>query len=175
MKVIPLSGKAGHGKDTFAGLLKDNLEARGKKVLVTHYGDLIKYICKMFFNWNGLKDEAGRTLLQRVGTEGIRSKAADYWVDFICDMLKFFEGEWDYVLIPDARFPNEIDRLRESGFDVQHIRITRPGFTTLTEEQQKHRSEAALDNYSDDRIEVVNNGTLQALMDKAKEITEIIL
>ena len=34
MKVIMISGKSGSGKDTFATLLKDELETHNKKVLV---------------------------------------------------------------------------------------------------------------------------------------------
>lgn len=51
MKVITISGKAQNGKDTTAGLLKAALEADGYKVLITHYADLLKYICKQFFGW----------------------------------------------------------------------------------------------------------------------------
>ena len=51
MKVITISGKAQNGKDTTAGLLKAALEADGYKVLITHYADLLKYICKQFFGY----------------------------------------------------------------------------------------------------------------------------
>ena len=78
MKVICISGKAQHGKDTTAGYLKELLEARGNKVLVTQYGDLVKYICATFFAWDGQKDENGRTLLQYVGTNIVREKEPDY-------------------------------------------------------------------------------------------------
>ena len=60
MKILAISGKAQHGKDTFAKLLADNLKEKGNNVLVTHYADLLKYICENFFEWNGEKDEAGR-------------------------------------------------------------------------------------------------------------------
>ncbi len=109
MKVILISGKAQHGKDTTAGFLMDALKADGYSVLVAHYGDLVKYVCKTFFNWNGEKDEAGRTLLQKVGTDVVRAQCQDYWVSFITDIMEFFPGEWDYVLIPDCRFPNEVN------------------------------------------------------------------
>ena len=68
MKVILISGKAGHGKDTLAGYMKNFMEKRGKRVLIIHYGDLLKYICKSLFGWDGQKDEKGRTLLQYVGS-----------------------------------------------------------------------------------------------------------
>lgn len=69
MKIVCISGKAQHGKDTTAKLLEEILEAQGNRVLIAHYGDLVKYVCKTFFGWDGKKDEKGRTLLQRVGTD----------------------------------------------------------------------------------------------------------
>ena len=57
MRVVLISGKAQHGKDTTANFLKQELELHGSRVLITHYGDLVKYTCKAFFNWDGNKDE----------------------------------------------------------------------------------------------------------------------
>ena len=175
MKVICISGKAGHGKDVTAGYLKECLEAKGKRVLVTHYADLLKYICKTFFNWDGQKDIRGRTMLQQVGTEGIRAKEPNYFVGFITDMLYFFEDQWDYVLIPDTRFPNEIDYLKNAGFDVLYVRVIRENFESpLTEEQQKHPSETALDEYDAD-VMLYNDSTLDDLKFSVKRLTDVML
>lgn len=163
MKVICISGKAQHGKDTTAGFLNERLEDQGYDVLVTHYGDLVKYICKTFFGWNGEKDEYGRGLLQYVGTDMIRQHEPDFWVRFVAQILCFFREEWDYVLIPDSRFPNEIDYLRSAGMDVTHLRVIREHFQSpLTPEQQRHPSETALDNVTPD-FYIHNNGTLDDL------------
>lgn len=174
MKVICISGKAQHGKDTSARFLKMMLESDGYKVLITHYGDLVKYICKMFFDWNGEKDAYGRSLLQKIGTDVIRRQEPDYWVSFIANILRLFDGEWDYVLIPDSRFPNEVDYLKEHGFDVIHVRVIRQNFVSpLTPEQQKHPSETALDNVLPEHY-VNNCGTLNDLRDTlSKLITEL--
>lgn len=162
MTIVAISGKAQHGKDTTAGFLKQELEKSGERVLVAHYGDLVKYVCRAFFGWDGQKDEKGRGLLQRVGTDVVRSQDSDYWVNFIRDMLRFFPGEWDWVLIPDCRFPNEIDGMRDCG-NVVHLRVVRPGFISpLTEEQQRHPSETALDKTDADYV-VDNCGTLEGL------------
>lgn len=151
MKVVVISGKAQHGKDTTANLLKQSLEADGKSVLITHYADLLKYICKQFFGWNGEKDKHGRQLLQHVGTDVIRASMPDFWVDFVASVLRLFPNHWDYVLIPDCRFPNEIEVLKKADFDVIHIRVERPGFQSpLTQEQQGHSSETALDGVKPD-------------------------
>ena len=175
MKVICISAKAQHGKDTVASFMKECLEAKGKRVLVTHYADLLKYICKTFFNWDGQKDEKGRTLLQQVGTESIRSQDENYWVAFVADMLYFFGDRWDYVLIPDTRFPNEIDYLKDAGFEVLYIRVIRENFeTSLTEEQQKHPSETALDEYEADVI-LYNDSTLENLKFSVERLTDVLV
>lgn len=160
MKIILISGKARHGKDTTAQFLRELLEQRGKRVLICHYGDLVKYVCKTFFGWNGEKDEAGRSLLQRVGTDVIRKQCEDYWVRFVLEVLGFFPNEWDYVLIPDCRFPNEIHLPGFVAFDTVHIRVVRPDFDNgLTPEQKAHPSETALDDSKPDFV-FCNNGSL---------------
>lgn len=161
MKIICISGKARHGKDITATYLSEALETRGYKVLIAHYGDLVKYVCRTFFKWDGEKNEAGRTLLQYVGTDVIRKQDENFWVDFIKDILKFFPDEWDYVLIPDCRFPNEIDVIKNEFADAIHVRVYRPDCESpLTPEQQAHISETALDDTIPDYL-IYNTGTLE--------------
>lgn len=159
MKIIAISAKAQHGKDLSATILKELMENDGKRVLIAHFADLLKYICEKFFDWNGVKDEIGRTILQYVGTDIIREQKPNYWVDFIVSVLKMFPNEWDYVIIPDTRFPNEIDRLKEEGFNVATLKVNRIDFeNSLTEEQRQHKSEIALDNYEFDHVINVKSG-----------------
>lgn len=146
-----------------AGMLKNDLEDHGERVLIAHYGDLVKYVCRTFFDWNGEKDDYGRNLLQYVGTDIVRAREPEFWVDFIIKMIQFFGDNWDYVLIPDSRFPNEVERLRETGFGVTHLRVERRNFVSpLTQEQQNHPSETALDTTTPDYL-IVNDGSLQDL------------
>lgn len=169
MKVICISGKARHGKDTAAVFMKNYLEEKHKRVLIVHYGDLVKHVCRTFFDWNGKKDNAGRSLLQFVGTDAIRKKQPNYWVQFICDMLEFFENEWDYVLIPDCRFPNEYEELKQKGFDTYLIRIIRDNYDNeLSPKQQEHVSETALDQYSFDYV--IHNRDLNDFIEEVVEI-----
>lgn len=163
IKIFAVSGKAQHGKDTFANILHEELTNKGYRVLLAHYADLLKYICKTFFSWNGEKDEKGRQILQYVGTDVVRKERPDYWVEFILNMLDLFGDNWDYVIIPDTRFPNEIDKLKEHYQKVEHIRIVRLDFeSTLTQEQQNHPSEIALDNTLPD-ITIYNRSCLEEL------------
>lgn len=151
MKIICISGKAGSGKDFTANIMREELEALGYKVLIAHNADLVKYVCTTFFNWNGKKDEEGRGLLQYVGTDIVRTHEPSYWVNFLIDVVKFFGDKWDYVLIPDCRFPNEIINWKKQGYDTFHLRVKRPDFDNgYSDEKNNHVSETALDNFGCD-------------------------
>ena len=170
MKILCISGKAQHGKDTSAAIFRDKYTAAGKKVLIIHNADLLKFMCKQLFGWNGEKDDYGRHLLQYVGTDVIRRQEPDFWIEFIKKVADFFNGEWDYIIIPDCRFPNEIDYLRGGNYDVIHIRVVRPNFVSpLTPEQQQHPSETALDGVQPD-IYLLNDSTIPALAEKIENI-----
>lgn len=174
MEVICISGKAQHGKDTTAVLLKNELVSAGHAAVIMHYADLLKFICKSYFDWDGVKDEKGRTLLQYIGTDVVRKKQPSFWCDFMVNLLRLFECEWDYVIIADCRFPNEIDEIRVAGFEVTHVRVVRPYFDNgLSEEQKGHISEVALDDYPVN-IYIGNNSDLFALSNKVKALLEII-
>lgn len=181
-KIILISGKAQSSKDTSAQFMKSYLESKDERVLICHYADLLKYICKTFFNWDGVKDDKGRTILQHVGTDTIRMKneRPDYWVDFIIEILWMFYDEWDYVLIPDCRFPNEIERMKSEfngSWDynlVQSVRVNRPNFDSgLSIDQLTHSSECALDNYEFDHY-ITNDGTIEELEVKVKNLVDNI-
>lgn len=163
MNVICISGKARHGKDTLGDIFSNELKKRGYRVLTTHYADLLKYICKTFFGWNGEKDEYGRYIMQYVGTDIVRKKNPDFWAGFVVSVLSMFHEKWDYVIIPDCRFPNELTCIADAGFPMCHVRIVRDNFVTpLTKTQQNHPSETALDDVTP-HITVHNWGDLDDL------------
>lgn len=167
MKVCCISAKARHGKDTAGEMLKAYLESKGYGVLIIHFADLLKFICTQFFGWNGAKNEAGRSLLQRVGTDIVGAKKPEYWAQFIVDFLKLFENEWDFVLIPDTRYPIEISTM-EDNFDTVVLRVERPGFeSNLTPEQKQHASEVSLDDYCFDAI-LYNDSSLEKFNEKVE-------
>ena len=193
-KIILVSAHARHGKDTIAELMRNSLESKGERVLICHYADLLKYICKTFFNWDGVKDDKGRTILQHVGTDVIRERQPDFWVDFIIKILDLFSDEWDYIIIPDTRFPNEIEEMKFhyrkptsiadkymeqlQGFKcemVDTIRINRPNFDSgLSIDQLNHPSECALDNYEFDHY-ITNDGTIEELEIKIKKLVDKLM
>ena len=174
MKIITFSGKAQHGKDTTAKYMKEFFESLGKKVVILHFADYLKYVCKEYFHWNGIKDEIGRTILQKVGTDLARKNYPDIWVNVVSNFILAFKTEFDYFLVPDCRFPNEIDLLKEKFDLVYSVIVKRNKFDNgLTEEQKLHPSETALDEYEFD-IEIENEEGLIYAINNARKFAQII-
>lgn len=165
MKIIMISGKAQAGKTTTAYLMQKNIEASGKCAVIINYADLLKYICSTYFYWDGKKNDEGRQLLQEIGTDIVRNNDPDFWVDFVKRFVSVFEGSWDYVIIGDCRFKNEISWAADERCKCFHVRISRNADNGLTEEQKNHISEIDLDDVKPD-YEIKNNGSVIDL-DKA--------
>lgn len=159
MKIILISGKAEAGKTTTAQYLKDivNYAENGERdAAIVPYGQYVKDTAKMLFGWDGVKDEAGRNLLQVWGTNIVRHNDPNFWVDTVQRLAFVCRDMYDYFIIDDARFPNEIESWKNRVFnlpwdEVITIRVERPGWeNSLTEEQRQHPSETSLDDYNFD-------------------------
>ena len=163
-EIILLSGKAQHGKDSSAKFIQ---EALGDRAIILHFADLLKMIAKKYLSWDGSKDPKGRTLLQWLGTDRVRKEMGwcGYWAERTCDFIEILSQKYEYFLIPDCRFPNEvtIPENRFKNYKVSLVRIVRKNFDNgLSKEQQQHPSEISLDNYTPDYI-IESEGGLENL------------
>ena len=149
--IFLIIGEAGHGKDTVAEIIKNKL---GEKAAVTSYAGYLKWLYTQFFNWDGIKTVKARTDLQTIGTDIIRETYnEDFWVDRVIEQIQIFNGEFQHFIIPDARFLNEVEKVKkvfgEQG--IVTIRVVRPNYESkLTPEQKTHRSEIELDDFQAD-------------------------
>ena len=164
MEIILISGKAESGKTTAANFLKKFLEVDGKRVAKVAYADYLKSIAKNFYNWNGEKDATGRGLLQRLGTEVVREKDPDLWVNVMIQTVFALRDEFDVFILDDARFPNEITAWENNYIQPIVFRIERPCYENrLSPDQRMHPSETALDNWSRFDDVIINDSTLDML------------
>lgn len=172
MKVILISGKAGHGKDTAAQLMKDELEARGEKVLTIKFGDPVKWFAREYYNWDDKKDVKGRSLLQYIGTEMMRTYDKYYWGRIVSEFIAA-NKDFTYALIPDWRFYSEKEIILADNKKCYTIRIERPNFINpnMMKAQLKHVSETELDNYKFDWI-IRNEGNIEDLREKVKIVLD---
>ena len=140
----------------------------------------------VFENVNFLHMMSVREFLQKLGTEAMRDGLhKEVWVNALFADYKWYTKEWDELgnetlgaypnwIITDMRFPNELDAviLRE-GIT---IRVVRPhGYINPHTGEYKemplsyHSSETALDDVEFD-YEILNDGTIEDLIEKVREI-----
>lgn len=185
MKIIMISGKSMSGKDEVAKMLQEKL---GKeRTLIIHFADLVKYYATQYFNWNGKKDEAGRNLLQEIGTTVMRGRYPTYWAEIVGKFIDAYtipeHSFFDYILIPDWRFINEYEVVYDyaaiQNNETITIRVERfvdnKPFVNpnMTLDQLNHISECELDNFAFNWI-ISNSGTLEDLQDSVDVIFENI-
>lgn len=176
MKIVLISGKARAAKDTLGGYLRDELRHDGSRVIIIHFADYLKYFCQKYLGWDGEKDDYGRSLLQNIGTVG-RNNNSRCWIDIVISIIKGMSTEYDYVLVPDTRYRNEVEDVQvafENEAKVLTIRVDRPNFDNgLTPEQKSHLSETELDDYKFD-CRIQNIGDLSELRESAKDLAKWI-
>lgn len=151
MHIFLISGKARSGKDSTADVIMKKLNGKSTKIAMADY---LKYIAIKYYNWNGEKDEVGRSLLQRLGTDKIREQLGwdTFHVERVCQDIRIIEDKYDYVFVPDVRFKNEVYYTQAKfPYNTTTIHVERLGFESpLTEEQQQHRSENDLNGFTYD-------------------------
>lgn len=124
MKIIGFTGRKQNGKSTVCDIIKDDLEAAGMKVARINFKDPLLAMARSI-GWNGIKDENGRKLLQRLGTDVVRDCVdQNYWVQAWIKAVSEQKGKVDVVLADDVRFDNEAQAVRQMGGVV--IGITSP-------------------------------------------------
>jgi hypothetical protein len=147
MIVIGLGHYSRTGKDTTANYLIDCLSEyqSNLKVLKRSLAWKLKQICFELYGWAGIKPpehyetkegEKDRDiklpLLNNMtpvevwvafGTKAVRNNVYDRtWLDY----LLLTDHKCDILVIPDVRFPNEADAIKETGGLA--IKVVRPGF-----------------------------------------------
>lgn len=172
MKIFIVSGKARHGKDTVASMIRDYYS--DKKCINLSYGSYIKDYAMKISDWDGSEETKPRDLLQHLGTEVIRKNIDEkFFIKRLCDDIRVYSYYFDIVTISDARFPDEIDIPRSLFPSVYVIKVVRSNYDSpLSSKQMKHSTETALDNYDNYDYVIENDGSLDDLRDKVKVILD---
>lgn len=164
-RTIGLAGTKGSGKTTIATAMKEILEgwdgkAEDEEIQILAFADPVRdmlerldpfvgsdYLAWRRLNtildlnggWEGVKTTLYypyiRELLQRMGTECVRSVDNDFWVNH---MEARISDTTNMVIIQDVRFENEVDLISEYGGVV--VELIRDGVDTT----DKHSSEAGV-------------------------------
>ncbi len=170
--IIGLSGKAGSGKDTFAGFLRDynpNIVRRAfADALKIHLGDLTGWTFaqlqdQQFKQTLSLRyGTTPRAAMQSFGVWARETLGSDFWVNKVLNARTPDE----ITVVTDVRFRNEANAIRAAGGYL--VRIDRASCPV-----GDHISETDLDNY-DFNFFVGNNGTTLELKDVAFRLLQYL-
>ena len=156
MLKIALAGNMRAGKDVSAEYIKKTYLNTAK---LFSFAEPIYDILHMVQDSLGFKQEKNRVFLQFLG-DWARKQQSDIWVD---KLIKKMEFTTTPIFVTDARYLNELTRLKEENFIIvrinadENIRIAR-GATNLS-----HSSELELDLFKDYDYIIDNNTSFENL------------
>ena len=172
-KIIILTGKAQSGKNASANIIKKYLEKQNKKTVIIAYAKYLKDYAKEITNWNGRETTKPREFLQQLGVELIKKEIDENMlINRIKEDIKVYEYFFDVIIISDARFESEIEEIKKEH-KVTVIKIDGKE-NKLTNNQKKHITETALDNYSKYDYKIEKKTTKQKLKEQIEKIMEEI-
>lgn len=187
MRAILVTGVIGSGKDTAVKYLLENYVVEGAK-----FAAPIKDIGMYLFGWNTnhsegnmkeVKDEfwgiSPREFFQLFGTDIMqkfmskrvkqfkKNTGRKIWAKILAK--KYEKGQLP-IVVSDCRFPHELDTLRQFGYDVEVIKITR-NKTPWYKKLFWHESEKAIDKIKAGYT-VSNTGTIEELYSAIDHIAQ---
>jgi phosphomevalonate kinase len=170
--IIGVSGKMGTGKDyIIENYIKPFIENElGEKCIILSFADMIKINLMVHHNIQldelyGRKTPEIRNLLQLEGTEKGRCVFGDnIWIRYVKAWYELHKSRGiKYILVPDVRFKNEYDFIKQNGI-VFRINAPNRNEKRLRDESfneenynkiKNHQSEIELDDFKFDII--INN------------------
>lgn len=195
-KFVGIAGKKYTGKNTFAEMLKKEMEDDGVKVAITGFANPLKLSVYRLFTGDmeaseeeavkWVDDRKGsfgvstytekfdvdvdltfRQFLQRYGTESHRQTFEDdFWITQTLNGEKW--SSYDFVLVADVRFENEAEAILDLGGPVFCMKRDTP------EDGDQHASEKELSNHFVDMY-VNNQGNMDQLQASANVLAEDII
>jgi hypothetical protein len=133
----------------------------GRVIVMDDYLDGMREATGLDLKPAGMIAHSPRELMQFIGTEYVRKAQSDYWV------RRLFKdtADFEHVLVPDTRFPNEGDAIRaEGGWVIKTVRIDMP------EAKDAHLSETEIDKIEPDLLIGTRTGDLSL----PKKVAELI-
>lgn len=173
--IVLINGVARSGKDTLAELLMPYLCDQDQTGFILPNALSVKEMAKNVYGWDGEKDERGRSLLIDITNTGYKYDPM-FWEKRAVSHLKHVEKglntAFDYVIVPDFRYPVTQRYYIACGYRVVTIYIVRPEFDNELGVNKFDVSEMPMDIDFD--FVVKNDSDLEALEEYAKRIAKEI-
>ncbi len=173
--IVLINGVARSGKDTFAEMLVPYLCNSDKTGFILPNAFGVKEVASKVYGWNGDKDERGRSLLIDITNTGYKYDSM-FWEKYANNHLKCLEKQikhkFDYVVVPDFRYPITQQYYNALDYRVVTIYVARPEYDNELGVNKYDVSEMPL-TIDFDYI-VINDSDLENLKEYAKHIAKDI-
>jgi len=170
-KIYIVAGKARSGKSTACKFIEEIYASKNIKVLNLMYSEYLKNYTKKITNWDGNERTKPRSFLQQLGDLIRKEMGNDFFVNRLIEDVSIYKKYYNIFTISDARFPNEIECIKQK-YDVVTIYIEHIESNELTTLEQAHITETSLDNYTNFDYKIKNDGTIEELKEKIYKIIE---
>src|SRR5574344_440809 len=112
MKLFLIAGRARSGKTLAAQYLKEILDERKEKTVITEYSKYIKIFAKELLGWDGKSEPKPRTFLQDMGSYVRQNKSDTFFTGRMKEDIELYSHFVNNVIISDVRMPKEITEMR---------------------------------------------------------------
>ena len=126
--------------------------------------------------WDMTDKDKPRDLLQQLSSELIKKKLNrnDFFINRQLEDIDIYSYFFDIIIIPDVRFPREIDVLKKKYNRVVSIGVIRNNYDSeLTDSQKNDVTETALDNYSEYDYCIYNDDTDKLYSDTLEVVNKL--
>jgi len=170
------------GKDVATRTLIDMLAARDIPALRVSFADGLKEICTDTFSWAGLQGPAFYEEYPREKEEVLPDlglSPRDIWIDVGNKLREVYEDVWidlalrqpagrkAVIIISDLRYPNEAAKIRAMGGVL--VKVTRDVAPVSNDV-----ADAALADYTEWDMTLINNGTKEELQSQLVSLVNIV-
>ena len=146
--IIAFSGKIGSGKTYITEqLVFPYLRNKNKNVVILSFADYLKILCNvkdriLYERLFVEKDIESRRVLQERGTRE-REENKNVFIESLDCMMKMMKQRGaDVILVPDVRYNNEFNFLRQRGAVLIQINAPKRSETNLLKECEGNKSRA---------------------------------
>jgi len=172
-KIFIIAGKARQGKDTVCEFIRDYY--KDLKILHLPNNYYMRDYAKRITPWDGEDATKPRELLIELADFARHNIDEHFYIKRTIEDIFVLSNYYDIIIVPDARFPYEIEMPKDKFDNVISLYVERPNYISeLSSENKKHATETSLDNYDNYDYKIINDGTLEDLRNKVNDLLEKI-
>lgn len=174
--IICVCGKAGSGKSSVAKYIFNKYKENKLDVIMSPYTKYLKKYISEITGWNMEDQDKPRELLQKISSDLIKNKLGnkDFFINRQIEDIDIYSYFFDIIIIPDVRFPEEIEILKDKYNNLISIGVIRNDYDNgLSENQKNDITETSLDAYENYDYVLNNDGTDKLFKDTLEIIKNI--